>query len=332
MTTPALLPRRARALWFTAPGTAALREEPLPPLAPGQSLLRAVASAVSPGTERLVLAGQVPPAVREDMRVPYMGGDFAFPVKYGYSLVARVEASDDPALEGRLVHLLHPHQDRAVARNADLFVVDEAIDPVRAALAANLETAVNAVWDAEAALGERCLVVGFGIIGSLAARLLARIPGVEVVVAERDAAQAALAASLGFAACAPQEVAGEFDLAIDASASGEGLQLAIDRTGTEGRIVEASWHGTHEVRLALGGSFHRGRKRLLSTQVSSIPARHAPRWDHARRKRLVFALLRDAAFARHVTATVAFAELAAFVNGGALAQPGLARVVLYPTP
>lgn len=317
------------ALWFVAQGQASLRAEPLPAPGPGCSLLRSVFSAISPGTERLVFTGEVPPAMRQTMRVPYMGGDFAFPVKYGYSLVARVEASDDAALVGRLVHLLHPHQDVLVAGNADLFVVPPGIDEACATLASNLETAVNAVWDSGVTLGQSCLVVGFGIIGSLIARLLSRIPGVTVAVADRDETKTAVAAGLGFNAFAPEDVVGPFDLAFHASASAEGLQLCIDRTGFEGRIIDASWYGTRTVQLALGGSFHSERKRIISTQVSAIPPDMARRWTYGRRKSLVFELLRDPVFARHITQVIGFADLPAWYNNAGLTRPGLARVVDY---
>ena len=319
----------SHALWFQRPGSAALMAEPLPQPGPGCSLLKSSFSAISPGTEHLVFSGNVPPAMREAMRVPYMAGDFTFPVKYGYSLVGRVESSDDPSLQGRMVHLLHPHQDFVIARNEDLFVVAPGVGEARATLASNLETAVNAVWDSGVTIGQTCLVVGFGIIGSLVARLLDRIPGVKVTVADCDAAKTALATALGFSALLPEAIEGDFDLAFHASASGAGLQLCIDKTGFEGRIVEASWYGAQAVTLELGRSFHIQRKRIISTQVSAIPARQERRWTFLRRRQLVFDLLRDPVFERHITEAVAFSDLPAYYNAGGLRKPGLARVVDY---
>ena len=72
--------------------------------------------------------------------------------------------------------------------------------------------------------------------------------------------------------------------------------------------MEVSWYGSRQVSLDLGGAFHSQRKRLVSSQVSSIPAAQRARWDFQRRKRLVFELLGDAAFDAHVTHRVAFAE------------------------
>ena len=93
---------QAQALWYVAPGKAEIRAEPLPPLARRQVRVRAVASALSRGTERLVFSGGVPESEYERMRAPFMDGAFPFPVKYGYAMVGRVE--DGPAeLKGRLV-------------------------------------------------------------------------------------------------------------------------------------------------------------------------------------------------------------------------------------
>ncbi|HWS70586.1 MAG TPA: zinc-binding alcohol dehydrogenase [Thermoanaerobaculia bacterium] len=311
----------ARALWLDAPGRAVLRDSELAPLLDGWSRVRAIASAISPGTERLVAMGQVPPEVAETMRCPYMEGSFAFPVKYGYSLVGRLD-------DGRVAHVLHPHQEIAHVRTSDLRIVPEDVPAERATLAANLETAVTALWDARIAPGERALVVGFGIVGSLVTRLLTRVAGVEVDVLERDAAKRELAESMGFHAIA--EPGADYDVAFGASGAPEEVQVALDAVGDEGRVIELSWLGTREVRLQLGGTFHSGRKQLIASQVSHIPPHLRARWDYARRTRLVFALLRDAAFDAHITRTVAFEELPRFYEelcaGGA---GGLSIAVRY---
>ena len=117
---------KARALWCVAPGVAELREEVLPPPAEGQALVRMLASGISRGTERLVLAGRVPESQWPVMRAPLMAGAFPFPVKYGYAAVGGVEAGP-PALLGRRVFCLHPHQDRFLAPAAMCVPVPEAV-------------------------------------------------------------------------------------------------------------------------------------------------------------------------------------------------------------
>ena len=303
-----------------------MRGEALGAVVPGWCRVEAEFSGVSPGTERLVGAGRVPEATWGAMRCPYMGGSFAFPVKYGYSLVGRV-VEGPPELEGRRVHLLHPHQRAAVVRVEDVSVVPEGISGAAATLASNMETAVTAVWDSEVTLGDRALVVGFGIIGALVARVLAGMTGVEVLVAEIDAEKRALAASMGLEAVAPEEVAaGSVDVALHASASSEGLQTAIDAVGLEGRVVELSWYGEAVTEVRLGGAFHHQRKQLVCSQVSRIPTRRAARWDHRRRKALVFRLLREPGWEACLTSRGRLEGLAAWFAGGGA---GLAHVVEY---
>ncbi len=69
----------ARALWTIAPGVAELRAETLPARAPDQVLARMLASGISRGTERLVLAGKVPENQHGVMRCPLQAGDFPPP-------------------------------------------------------------------------------------------------------------------------------------------------------------------------------------------------------------------------------------------------------------
>src|SRR5579871_2397233 len=91
---------RARAFWFVAPGRGEIRDETL---STGGVLVRTLASGVSRGTEALVFAGRVPSSQYQAMRAPLMGGEFPFPVKYGYCAVGRTE-------DAERVFVLHPHQ------------------------------------------------------------------------------------------------------------------------------------------------------------------------------------------------------------------------------
>src|SRR6266850_2452530 len=167
--------RRAEALWYVAPGKAEIRSEPL--ASPdGMVRVRAVASALSRGTERLVFAGRVPESEFERMRAPFMSGAFPFPVKYGYAMVGRVE--EGPAeLKGRLCIALHPHQTVFNLPAENIVPLPDGLPPERAVLAANMETALNALWDGQPGPADRIAVVGAGVVGALVARLCARIPG-----------------------------------------------------------------------------------------------------------------------------------------------------------
>ncbi len=297
-----------------------LQDETLPPHQENFCEIKSLYSLISIGTERLVAKGLVPQELWETMRVPYMGGRFSFPVKYGYSLVGKV-VTDGHSLFGKTVHLLHPHQNRCQVTTSDLFVIPSGIPPKRAALASNLETAVTAVWDAWVSVGDRVLVVGFGLIGSLVARLLSFFPGVEVAILEKDKNRKAVATEMGFQTQDSAEGGGNFDLAFHTTGSGEGLQSCVDLVGKEGKIIELSWYGKREVMLALGGSFHSMRKQIISSQVGSIPSSKIARWNFNRRKKLVFELLKKPLFDQHISQTLSFEEAPAFFDKLRKANP-----------
>ena len=159
--------------WHTGPDQSTIIEKET--ATPGGStlLIKSMYSLVSTGTERIIATGKVPAEVQQFMTVPYMEGNFNFPVKYGYSLVGEVISGDED-LKGKLVHLMHPHQDLVMANSADIFPVPEGIPPQRAVFASNMETALNVVWDGNIGPGDRVLVCGFGNIGALTLSLPAR--------------------------------------------------------------------------------------------------------------------------------------------------------------
>jgi threonine dehydrogenase-like Zn-dependent dehydrogenase len=314
---------KATALWSTAPGVAELRDEVLPPCGPGQALVRMLASGISRGTERLVLAGRVPRNQWPVMRAPLMAGEFPFPVKYGYAAVGVVEAGPE-ALLGRRVFCLHPHQDRFLAPAAMCIPIPDAVPDRRAVLAANMETAVNVLWDARPLVGERALVIGAGVVGLLVAALLARIPGLDLSVCDIDAGRAPLVQALGARFCMPDAAPDARDLIIHASADPAGLQLALSRAGFEGRIVEASWYGDRAVTLPLGEAFHAQRLSIISSQVGQVAPAMRGRRTHGERLALALALLDDPRFDALLAAPVPFAALPAALPGilnGAAAQP-----------
>ncbi|MCS6779809.1 MAG: zinc-binding alcohol dehydrogenase [Geminicoccaceae bacterium] len=284
----------ARALWWTRPFTAALLEESLPEPGPGEVLVRTLVSGVSRGTEALVASGRVPAAERSRMRCPHQAGSFPFPVKYGYCAVGVVEAGPAELL-GRTVFCLHPHQSAFVVPAESVLPLPEGVPAERAVLAANLETALNGLWDAPALPGMRILVLGAGVVGGCAARLCARLPGAEVTLVDRDPAAASTAAALGCAFALPEEAPGEQDLVIEATGRPEALATALEAAGKEAALLVLSWYGAGATPVPLGGSFHSRRLRLVSSQVGEVAPAMRPRWPHRRRLAKALDLLADPA-------------------------------------
>lgn len=319
----------ARALWYAAPGMAELREAALPAPQPGDVLVRALYSGISRGTERLVFEGRLPESEWTRMRLPAQEGDFPFPVKYGYAAVGEVEVG--PAeLVGRAVFSLHPHQDRFVVPAEAVVPLPAGVPAPRAALAANLETALNALWDSQAAACDRIVVIGAGLVGLLTAALAARIPGAEVTAVDIDPARAALAERMGAAFATPNAAARDADVVIHTSANPEGLALALDLAGREATIVEASWYGSASVTLPLGGAFHSRRLKIVSSQVGSPPTFRRPRWNNRRRMEAALRLLADSRFDALLGEEIPFSELPrALPRVLAAKAPGVGAYVRY---
>jgi threonine dehydrogenase-like Zn-dependent dehydrogenase len=276
--------------------------------APGELLIRTLVSAISRGSESLVFRGEVPESEWRRMRCPFQEGEFPAPVKYGYSAVGIVEEGPVEAL-GRRVFCPHPHQDRfIVPENAVIDVPDDVPDR-RATLAANMETAVNGLWDAGPGPGDRVVVIGAGVVGSLVAALAARLPGTEVELIDSDPTREPVATALGCRFAIPQGARPEADLVVHASGTPEGLATALATAGFEATVLEMSWYGTRIVPLALGGAFHSRRLTLRSSQVGAVPAVRRQRWSRQRRLALALSLLRDPVFDVLLSGESAFAAL-----------------------
>jgi threonine dehydrogenase-like Zn-dependent dehydrogenase len=317
------------AFWLRTPGEGEIRPVEVPEPGDGEVLVRTLYSAVSRGTESLVFRGGVPESQYALMRAPFQEGDFPAPVKYGYLNVGAVERG--PAeLTGRTVFCLYPHQTRYVVPASAVTPVPETVPPERAVLAGTVETAVNALWDAAPLVGDRIAVVGAGMVGCCAARLLAGVPGARVQLVDTDPARAEVARALGVAFARPEDADGGLDLVVHASATEEGLTRALELLAPDGTVLELSWYGDRKVGVPLGEFFHSRRLVLRASQVGSIPPRRRARRTFADRISLALDLLADPAYDALVTGECAFTDLPAVMPRLTSGEPGaLCLRVLY---
>lgn len=323
-------PLIARAFWTVSPGRGEIREAPLAAPGPDEVRVRTLASGISRGTESLVFQGRVPPSQWSAMRCPFQEGDFPGPLKYGYASVGRVEAGP-PALLGQRVFCLYPHQDLYVVPADAVTPLPDAVSDARGVLAANMETAVNGLWDAAPRLGDRIAVVGAGVVGSLVAALAAQIPGCRVELIDSDPRKAGLATALGCHFASPAEASGNADLVIHASGHPAGLATALRIAGFEATVLEMSWYGDTPVAAPLGEDFHARRLSLRSSQVGAVATAQRTRWSHRRRLGLVLELLADPRFDLLVEAESCFAALPATLARLSTTPDGsLCHRVTYP--
>ena len=276
------------AFWITAPCRGEIRDSRL---GDGDLTVETRFSGVSRGTELLVFRALVPAESRDIMACPFQEGRFPYPVKYGYAAVGQV--IDGPR-RGETVFSLHPHQRRFRVPEAAALPVPTAVPAERAILAANMETALNGLWDAGAGPGDRVAVLGGGVVGQLVAYLSSRLPGAETVLVDPDADRRRIADGLGVrTSAAPPVDAPRPDIVVECTGAPQAVQQAIDWVGEEGVIVVISWLGQAPSDLMLGGRFHHGRLSLVSSQVGRLPPGRRGRWDHRRRLAKALTLLGD---------------------------------------
>jgi threonine dehydrogenase-like Zn-dependent dehydrogenase len=298
----------ARQFWIRAPGHGEIVRAGLAPRQADEVLIRTRYSAISRGTESLVFRGEVPPSQHDVMRAPFQEGCFPGPVKYGYMNVGEViEGPDD--LTGRLVFCLYPHQDLYCVPASRVTPVPDDVPPGRAVLAANMETAVNVVWDARPAAGDRIVVIGAGVVGFLVAWLCRQTPGASVTVVDINPSRETTARELGLTFRTEVPEGADADLVIHASGQPAGLASALAIAGLEATIVEASWYGSRPVLLPLGEHFHSRRLTIRSSQVGRVPPERASRWSFQRRMSLALDLLGDSALDALITSESAFEDL-----------------------
>jgi 2-desacetyl-2-hydroxyethyl bacteriochlorophyllide A dehydrogenase len=310
----------ARAFWIAAPGRGEIRDEKLPSPSKADVVVRAMYSGISRGTEALVFRGRVPVSEYGRMRAPFQSGDFPGPIKYGYASVGQVERGPKE-LQDRRVFVLYPHQTRYVVPVESVHLLPDGVPPGRAVLAANLETAINGLWDAALQIGDRVTVIGAGTVGCLAAWLAGRIVGCDVQLVDTNPRRATVAEALGVRFARPETASEGADVVIHSSGSPAGLELALRVAGFESTIAELSWYGDREVPVALGQAFHSRRLTLKSSQVGVVARSQRARWDARRRMRLALALLADPALDGLITGESDF-EAMPRVMAEIASQPG----------
>jgi predicted dehydrogenase len=237
-----------------ADGRTSLDEIPVPKLAPGAVLIRTSRSLISSGTERMLLefgrAGwldkvrQQPEKVHQVLDKIRTDGILATleavrskldqPIPLGYCNVGRIvevgAGVTEFAVGDRVVSNGSHAEFVAVGRNLcaripELVSDDEAVFVPLAAIA------LQGLRLAAPAMGERCCVIGLGLIGLIAVQLL-RANGCKVLGVDPDPAKSALAQQFG--AEVVDLRAGEDVLkATERFSSGEGIDCVLITAATD---------------------------------------------------------------------------------------------------
>jgi 2-desacetyl-2-hydroxyethyl bacteriochlorophyllide A dehydrogenase len=272
----------------------------LPQVSNTDIMVETAFSAVSRGTERLVFSGQVPQTEWERMKCPHQSGDFSFPVSYGYACVGKVTAigSKVTSLQiGQNVFVLHPHQERFVVDQSWANPIPSDIPLKRAVLSANMETALNAIWDGAIEPDHKVAVIGAGTVGLLTAYTCLKEIGNTPIIVDVNPNRRQLAERLGCEFMDTNEFTSKetilFNRLFHTSASQAGLQSCIDNAAFEARIIEMSWYGDKSISLNLGSDFHSKRLQIHSSQVGTISPSKRGTTSHASRMAQAMNLLKD---------------------------------------
>lgn len=338
-------PPERLSVWFEAPRRVQVRRDPVPEPAAGEVRVRTRVSAISTGTELAAYRGQLDPDwVRDETLGALREGGFRYPFRYGYASVGTVdrlgpEAGAGAPSPGERVFGFVPHQSVFCVPAGDLLPVPAGLPDERAALFPYLETGVNLLLDGAPKIGDRVAVVGQGVLGLALTALLARFPLGGLISVEPRPERRERSLEFGARASVPplaarEEVRSAFgggaELVFEVSGNRAGLDLAIRLAAREGRVIAGSWLAGAPTPLDLGGWFHRGRVRIVSSQVSRLP-RLGPSWTVERRRGVAWSLLADVPLESLVSRRLPLAEAGvayAALDGGDM----LAAVLLSPAP
>jgi 2-desacetyl-2-hydroxyethyl bacteriochlorophyllide A dehydrogenase len=318
---------------FLAPRRVELAPVDVPEPGSGDLLVRTLHSGISTGTELLGYRGLLDPDDPLDERIGSLGGSFRYPFPYGYSCVGVVERSTGPIPPGTLVFAFHPHQDLFVVAGSDAVVLPAGTDPRSGTLFPLVETGLQLSLDAGHVAHETVVVLGLGAVGIITALLLRRA-GADVLAADPLAERRELSLSLGIRAVAPEQLpsripTGGVPLVVELSGAPAALADALPLLAHEGTALVGSWYGKQEVPLPLGGAFHRRRLTIRSSQVSTIPAALAGRWDVARRRRVAAELLDVLPLSALATTEIPFDEASRAYEALDRRAPGVLHVALH---
>jgi 2-desacetyl-2-hydroxyethyl bacteriochlorophyllide A dehydrogenase len=307
---------RAKRLTYKSASSALIEECQLADLKDKNVTIETLYSGISRGTESLVYHGKVPVSERSRMKCPHQIGDFSYPVSYGYACVGKVIETQSDVSRVKtddLVFVLHPHQDFFQVHEDACNLIPSSLPTSQAVLSANMETALNAIWDADLNETQHHMVIGAGVVGLLTAFCLKSISGHVPTIVDINPEKKDIAEKLGLNFLTPDEIKtskkAEYERFFNTSASDKGLQLAIDKAGFEAKIIEMSWYGDKQVNLKLGGAFHSKRLQIISSQVGHVAPTKRSSHSYSDRMQEAMKLLSDPSLTALLEPEISFETL-----------------------
>ncbi|MDD5603090.1 MAG: zinc-binding alcohol dehydrogenase [Eubacteriales bacterium] len=229
---------KTKQIFFTSPGIAELMEKELPPVGPGDVLVKTEYTAISGGTERACLMG-----------VPNTQG--TYPISLGYSGVSEVIKTGSGVKDfepGDRVLVYHGHHAEYCMVRPDMLtkVTDPSVPSLDAAFVIIASMSLGGVRKARIEIGENAMVMGQGILGIFAVQLC-RINGAIPVIAADLKDERRKTASLLGADHTLDPGEKDFCGKVKEITAGKGVNATIEVTGSSAAMAQAldcaAWMG-----------------------------------------------------------------------------------------
>lgn len=236
---------KAKQIVFTEVNTAKLKETELPPLPPDGVMVKTAVSTISAGTERANITG--------DPNVSVGNGDVPFPRYSGYNSAGEVIAVG-PSVRSvkvgdRVVVYWGVHREiNVVPEKNAVKIEDEGVSLETGAMSFIASFPMAAIRKTRLEMGESALVMGLGILGMIAVKLLRAAGAVPILAVDPNPARREMALKngadyaldpfeQGFAERVKEITGGGVKVAIEVTGVGAGFNQALDCMAKFGRVA-----------------------------------------------------------------------------------------------
>ena len=318
-----------RSFWIKKKNIGFIKEHFISEPKRSEALIKTVYSGISYGTERIVFTGSVPKNQIKMMKCPYQEGEFGSDVKYGYLNIGKV-IKGSRKFKNKFVFTLFPHQDLFVLKEDDLVLIPKSIPKKRCLLIANMETALNAIWDTLPTSGDKAIVVGAGIVGFMVAYLLKSIKGMDVTIVDKDKTKKKYAKYFDINFSDKIKKSSKVDFIYECSGNPNILNRLPTSLKEEGTICVLSWYGNQVSKMNLGEDFLSKRLKIIFSQVSKIPKNRIKEWNNKSRRELAMSMLDDKKLDKLMEGKeIRFKDLPKFFSKNKVGKNYMCNVVKY---
>jgi 2-desacetyl-2-hydroxyethyl bacteriochlorophyllide A dehydrogenase len=250
-----------KAVVFSGPGQVEIRDLPNPTVRSGHVLIETHFSAISTGTELLVLDGRLPEGY---------GGLIKFPLVPGYENVGRIaelgsditgmQVGDWVVCEGAAsfpgVHSCWGgHSEFVLAPVSEVFVLPDAFEPRHGLFTVLTSIAVHAAQRGQVSLGQSVAVLGQGVVGLLAVQVARAMGASEVVAIDRLPQRLEVSTRVGADQTVLVDSCSELEERIRRLAEGRGFDVVIEASGSSSLAEVAPRLCRERGRLVLAGMY-----------------------------------------------------------------------------